>query len=225
MSVREWLEETLARSELTDDARYYLLGRGATQEVLDTWGITVFTCPETPCPQESLHRHYGARFERVEGKVIYPLYSPRGKLLGFDSRLVDAKDNLRVLLPEAHWNAVWIGMPSAMAGVWAKKTIYVVEGIFDVFALHHALGDDAIVLGSGPARLSHKQLEFCRRWATEVGIIYDRDDAGRRGTELALKNLRFRGVGCRSISYQGKDPGDLWDHGGAQGVREAFPYL
>jgi DNA primase len=223
--MREWLENALAQSELTEEARYYLLGRGATDEVIRSWNLKCFEPPAEPCPQQSLHKHYGAHFERVEGKILFPLYSPGGKLLGFDSRSVEQKDLLRVLLPDAHWNAVWIGMPSAMQGIWDRKTLYVVEGVFDVFALHHAIGDDAVVMGSGPARLSHKQIEFCRRWASEVGIVYDRDDTGRRGTQLALKNLRYNGVECREIPYRGKDPGDIWDQGGAEKVRENFPHL
>ena len=100
--MREWLENALAQSELTEEARYYLLGRGATDEVIRSWNLKCFEPPAEPCPQQSLHKHYGAHFERVEGKIIFPLYSPGGKLLGFDSRSVEQKDLLRVLLPDAH---------------------------------------------------------------------------------------------------------------------------
>lgn len=223
MTLREWLEAALAQSELTEEARYYLLGRGATPEVIDAWKITCFNPPEEPCPDESLKR-FGPCFEIFEGKVIYPLFSPRGKLLGFDSRSVDQKDLIRFLLPDAHWTVTWVGMPFAMPGVWEGKTLYIVEGIFDVFALQHAV-TDGVVMGSGPARLSFKQTEFLRRWASDVGIVYDRDDTGKRGTELALKNLRYHGVSCREIPYRGKDPGDIWDIGGVEAIREAFPHL
>ena len=223
MNLREWLEAALAASELTEEARDYLMGRGASPEVIDTWGITCFDPPVEPCPDPSLKR-FGHHFDVFDGKVIYPLHSPRGKLLGFDSRTVDQKDLIRFLLPDAHWTVTWIGMPHAMQGIWGGKTIYIVEGIFDVFALHHA-APDGVVLGSGPARLAFKQTEFLRRWASDVGIAYDRDDTGRRGTELALKNLRYAGVECREIPYRGKDPGDIWDRGGVEAIREAFPHL
>jgi DNA primase len=222
--MRAWLERALESSQLSEEARYYLMGRGATTEIIEKWGFKCFDPPEEPCPQRSLHRHYGEFFERVEGKVIYPLYSPRGKLLGFDSRMVDEKDNLRFLLGDAHWNPTWVGMPEGMAGIWDRQPVYVVEGIFDVFALKRIV-KDGVVLGSGPARLSHKQIEFFRRWRPEVSIVYDQDDTGKRGTELALKNLRYHGVSCRKIPYRGKDPGDLWDKGGEEALREAFPYI
>jgi DNA primase len=222
--MRAWLERALESSQLSEEARYYLLGRGATADIIEKWGFKCFDPPEESCPQTSLHRHYGEFFERVEGKVIYPLHSPRGKLLGFDSRMVHEKDNLRFLLGDANWSPTWVGMPEGMAGIWDHQTVYVVEGIFDVFALKHII-KDGVVLGSGPARLSHKQIEFLRRWRPDVAIVYDNDDTGKRGTELALKNLRYHGVSCRKIPYRGKDPGDIWDKGGEEALREAFPYL
>ena len=112
--MRAWLERALERSVLTEEARYYLLGRGATAEIIKDWKIKCFDIPDEPCPYVPLHKHYGQFFERVEGKVIYPLYSPRGKLLGFDSRSVDQKDNLRFLMDDAHWNPTWVGMPAGM---------------------------------------------------------------------------------------------------------------
>jgi DNA primase len=225
MTLNKWLEEALAASKLSEEARYYLLGRGASPEIVDTWGFTCFEPPVEPCPDTSLSQ-FGPHWEVFEGKLICPLYSPRGKLLGFDSRTVHQKDLIRFLLPEANWTATWVGMPFAMKGIWENKPIYVVEGIFDVFALHHVV-TDGVVLGSGPARLAHKHLEFFHRWATstEVSMVYDQDDSGRRGTQLAIKNLRYLGVSCREIRYRGKDPGDIWDHGGSKAVREAFPHL
>jgi len=225
-SVREWLEQAFKESGLSSEAEDYVRARGATAKIVETWGINTFDPPVEPCPDHSYHRPYGPSFERFAGKVIYPLYSPRGVLLGFDSRSVGKKDLLRVLLPEAHWTPTWIGMPDAMQGIWDGKPIYVAEGIFDVWALLRVV-ENGVVLGSGPARLSQKQLEFLIRWATksDVGMVYDRDETGRRGTASALKSLRYHQISSRDIPYSGKDPGEAWDRGGTARVREVFPYL
>jgi len=227
MALDEWLEAALAGCSMTEEARDYLMGRAATPEIIEEWGIKVWDPPLEPCPQSNLHEHYGQHFERFADKIIYPLYSPKGTLLGFDSRHIDRKDDVRFLLPKSRWNPVWIGMPSAMQLLWAGKDVIIVEGRFDVYAMLHVAKDRA-VLGSGPAHLSWKQVEYLARWVKgHVYLAYDNDPTGKKGTEDALKNLDRRGVSCSQLRY-GKpqdDPGLIWDRGGVQTLHEAFPYL
>lgn len=224
--MSEWLEEALAECSLADEATDYLMGRGAHPETISRWGIRTFECPSTPCPDFSLHRRYGPHFEVFRNKVLYPLRSGRGTLLGFDSRSVGLKDELRFLLPESAWQAVWIGLPDAMEGVWSGLDILVVEGRYDVFAMKHIYSGP--ILGSGPAHLSWKQVEWLRRWARgRVLIAYDRDAAGRLGTDKGITNLRHVQVACSEVVYgkAGDDPGLIYDRGGVAALRAAFPRL
>lgn len=214
-------------SVLSPAARAYLMGRAATPEVIETWGLVTFDCPLEPCPQENLHKHHGKYFDRYEGKIVYPLRSPSGRFLGFESRSIDHKDYDQYLLPESRWNPLWIGMPYAMGPIWDGEDVIVVEGGFDVFAMLHVAGDRAVV-GSGTAHLSWKQTEFLRRWVRgRVHMAYDRDDAGRKGIADALKTLSSRGVQCSELRYgnAGDDPGSIWDRGGGAALRESFPQL
>ena len=231
MAIAEWLTEALSASPLTEEARDYLMGRAATPEIIDSWKIKVWDPPLSPCPQTNLHEHYGTHFERFEGKVIYPLYSPKGKFLGFDSRHIDQKDDVRFLLPENRWTPVWIGMPSAMQSIWEGRDVVIVEGRYDVFAMLQLVAtrkSDKAILGLGPAHLSWKQVEFLGRWVTgRVYIAFDNDDPGKKGTAEALENLSRRDVECSQLRY-GKpkeDPGLIWDRGGVEALSAAFPYL
>lgn len=224
MALSEWLMTAFAASGVTEEARDYLMGRGATDEVIAAHGIKVFDCPLEPCPDARRHEHYGAHFERFEGKIIYPLYCPRGRLLGFEARSIDVKDPDQFLLPESHWNPVWIGMPQAMTALWEGRDAIIVEGRFDVFAMLHVAKGRA-VLGSRSAHLSWKHIEFLRRWCGgKVWMVYDRDEAGVKGTKDALKHLASRKVPCGEIPYgqTGEDPGSIWDRGGVAALREAF---
>lgn len=227
-SVAAWLVNALELCSLSEESRDYVMGRGASREVIEAWGLKTFEAPPEPCPDESLHHHYGTHFDRFEGKIIYPLHSPRGRFLGFDSRTPYRKDDDRYLLMEARWNPVWIGMPTAMQAIWDGADIIVVEGRFDVWAILHAVTRGQAVLGSGPAHLSYKQTEFLRRWARgDVYMAYDNDDAGKKGTEDALKHLDLNKVSCAELRYglNGDDPGAIWDRGGVDALREAFPHL
>ena len=227
-ALATWLVAVLELCPLSEEHRDHLMGRGATPEVIEQWGIKSFEVPPQPCPDERLHKHYGECFDRFEGKIIYPLHSPRGRLLGFDSRTPYRKDDDRYLLPESRWNPVWIGMPAAMGAIWDGSDIIIVEGRADVWAMLHARTRGQAVLGSGPAHLSWKQVEFLRRWTRgDVYMGYDNDVAGKKGTEDALKVLERKRVQCNELRYgrTGDDPGAIWDRGGVEALREAFPHL
>ena len=235
--MRAWLESALRESTLWDDSRDALMGRGATREILETWQIRNFRGPAERCPDEAAAKRYGAHFEVFEERILFPLFSPRGVLLGFDSRHLDQKDEIRFLLPESQWSAVWIGMPAAMDKIWAGSDIVICEGRYDVWALYHGV-TNAAVLGSGPAHLSGRQIDFLHRWTrrltrdqhlhqSRVHFAYDIDATGKRGTKNSLKELRELGVICERVRYgaSGDDPGLLWDRGGVQFVRKAFSHL
>lgn len=240
MEVAEWLQSALSDCIVTDEARDYLMGRGATDRIIEEWGIKVWDPPLTPCPDPRLHGHYGEYFERFSEKILYPLLSPKGRFLGFDSRHIDLKDDVRYLLQESRWNPVWIGMPSAMAKIWRGCDVIVVEGRFDVFAMLQLVasrGIDKAVLGSGPAHLSWKQVEFLQRFCSlaqvehqntkspRVFMAYDNDPTGKKGTGDACKHLGIRKVECTKIVYgvTGDDPGGIWDQGGVEHLDNTFP--
>jgi DNA primase len=219
-----WLEESLASSELTDEARTYLLARGAKPHVIDGWGVKVFDVPDCVCPDQGLHKHYGDRFQRIEGKIIFPLRTPRGELVGFDSRTPGVKDDMRFVI-RGVVEPIWVGMPSAMERIWSGSEVVIVEGTFDVFAMHH-LESDCVILGAGPARLGKRHLTFLKRWAKNVALVFDQDETGKQGSNRAAKSLTSLGVNCRKIPYVGaKDPGEIWDQGGAENIRRVFSHL
>ena len=232
MNLTAWLERALDFCALSEEGRDYLMGRGATPETIERWGIKVFDAAPEPFPDERVHEYYGPHFERFEGKLVFPLYNPSGRLIGIDTRSINAKDDDRYLLPEARWNPIWIGMPMAMDAVYEGREVIVVEGRYDVFPLYH-VAEGRAVIGSGTAHLSWKQLEFLRRWAGRVGrekggghvyLAYDRDNAGKVGVEDGLRDLAKRRVKCSELKYgtPGDDPGTIWDRGGVAAMPEAF---
>jgi DNA primase len=227
-TVGAWLASAFSLCSISEEGRDYVMGRGATDQIIDEWGIRTFETPPDPCPDPRLHHHFGEHFDRFEGKLIYPLYSPRGKLMGFDSRTPYRKDDDLYLLPAARWNVVWSGMPSAMSGIWAGRDVVVVEGRYDVWAMLHAVTREQAILGSNSAHLTWKHVEFLRRWVLgDVYMAYDNDAAGRKGTDDALKYLNGARVACSRIRYgrAGEDPGAIWDKGGVEALRETFPHL
>jgi len=80
-----------------------------------------------------------------------------------------------------------------------------------------------VVLASVRAHLSYAHIQFLRRFASYVHMVYDEDETGREGSAAALSMLSRVGVMSRVVRYcGGKDPGELWDAFGEDGLRRIF---
>ena len=216
-----------------------------SEEVIEGLGIGVWPSqfPEDfgPAPHEDFcNRHGplglgGPRKTPLAGHLTIPLYSPRGALIGFEARGVEEKKLTRFLLPEAQWNPVFIGVPFGMDRIWQGGSVWIVEGVFDLGALYQAIPKKDAVLSSLRARLTDSHVEFLRRYARDfVNMVYDNDETGQHGTHDwtdsegklrwgALTRLSKAGVECRAIPYTGgKDPGEIWERTGTEGLRKAL---
>ncbi len=222
--LRDWLSPFLEDPYLSEDSEGYLLSRAATHAQIRTWRCFTWECPDAECPDAEFRKSFGPKGERLQGRLIIPPFSPRGMLLGWDSRSTGAKHVGRYRVGDRPWDPAFLGIQDALEKLWRGADLYVVEGSFDVYALARVREKDA-VLGSGPAHLSFRQLEFIRRSARgKVWMVYDNDDAGRKGTAKALDDLRRRRVSAESLRYgaEGDDPGKIWTDYGMSGLTRAF---
>lgn len=233
--MRSWLEKALAACVLTDSVEGYLLGRGAKEITIAAEGIVTWCPPVDPAPDPDFRKAHGEHGERLEGYLVCPVRSPRGSLIGFESRATHVKRIVDYRLPEAAWNPFWLGTRKAMPALWAGGDAWIVEGLFDMCPLEWAVPGTDAVLASVRAKLSKKHVEFlqrfCKGW---VHMVYDRDATGRKSTVGwvdetgkhrygALDVLQRVGLKCRDVFYSGgKDPGELWDKGGVAAIRAAF---
>lgn len=218
-----WLEEALRGLRLDQEMEEYLLGRGGPPELIKAMGLVTWEQLSVDVPYDDFCAKYGRRGEGLVGALITPLYSPRSRLLGFEARSIRKKKLSRFVLPEANWNPVWIGIREAMPKIWAGGTVWVVEGIFDLFAMRRIIPKRDAVLSSLQARLTDNHLQFISRFVPTVNMVYDRDEAGRRATKRGMFRLRQLGVPCRDLVYSGgKDPGQIWEERGEDVLRETF---
>jgi hypothetical protein len=161
-------------------------------------------------------------------------------LLGIEARtwgVGETKKLSQILLPEADWNPVFIGLtPSTMGKLWEGCDVWVVEGVFDLGAVEHVAPKKDVVLATLRARVSDRHCAFFRRFLRgRVNMVYDNDETGRRQTLGyidpstgkkrwgALDLLGRVGVEARDVPYRGgKDPGEIWERQGTEGLRRAF---
>lgn len=241
-----WFDDALGRCSLDPDDLGYLLARGAREERVHELGLTTWrqeACEARQGDKEWTRLGREGQGSRVNGMLTVPLQSARGVVLGADFRTtwVDKKTVLRHLLPEAAWCPTFVGLTARAADqLWRGADLWLVEGLFDMFALEWVVGARGVVLGCGRADLSQQQDRLLQRILSPtaaVYVVFDEDEAGRRGAaggvdpktgkyhRGAIARLRARGVRVVDVRYSAKDPGALWDAGGRPALQRAFGSL
>jgi len=223
--MRSWLQENLSRFSLSEEVEEYLLGRGAKEESYRELEIKTWAASSSPAPCKDFRARYGDRGEKLRGCLVTPYHSPSGSLIGFEARRTTQKwiTDYR-LMPECKWLPVWLGTRRAIPKLWDGGEVWIVEGLFDLFAMEWVIPSTDAILASVRAALSYSHVQFLRRLSTKyVHMVYDEDSTGRDGNEKAIFSLDRVGVPGGVVRYcGGKDPGEIWDRGGEEGLLLSF---
>ncbi len=100
------------------------------------------------------------------------------------------------------------GLFQARLAIRARKQAVLVEGNFDVLALH-ARGFGVAVAPLGTA-FTTPQAKLIKRYAPEVVVLFDGDGAGKKAAREARKPAREAGLSVKVASLpEGTDPDDL----------------
>ncbi len=160
-------------------------------------------------------------YDAFRAKVMYPVIDLRGNVVAFGGRVLD---NSKPKYINTSDTVVYKKSNELFALNFAKngndRKIILCEGYMDVIALH-AAGFENAVAGLGTA-LTPEQVSLISRYADEVSLCYDSDEAGQKAVKAALALFSKTGVKVKVIRLQGgKDPDEIIRVSG----REAFAKL
>jgi DNA primase len=127
----------------------------------------------------AVEREGGLR-DLFRGRLIFPIASAGGRILGFGGRVLDEAQPKYLNSPETRLfkkSETLYGIYKAKTELRAQGTALVVEGYMDVIPLH-ATGFANAVASLGTA-FTFEQARRLRRYCGEVVLLYDGDDAGR----------------------------------------------
>lgn len=154
--------------------------KGYTYEVLKKAGFTVGN-EERPV-------------DRFRERVIFPIHSSSGRVLGFGGRILNTQAKAAKYLnsPENeiyHKSKILYGIYQARQQIVKKDQCILVEGYTDVLSLHQS-GMKNVVASSGTA-LTPDQIRLIKRLTENLILVYDGDEAGIkasfRGIDLILE--------------------------------------
>ena len=140
-------------------------------------------------------RESGGYFDRFRNRIMIPIRDENGKMSGFGARIVDPNDVPKFLnspeTPIFRKGSLLYGLDRARKPIRVADQAVIVEGYFDVIALHQA-GYENVVSPMGTA-LTENQLRLLKRFTRKSVLALDPDTAGKiavlRGLETARQSL------------------------------------
>jgi DNA primase len=150
-------------------------------------------------------------YDRFRNRLIIPIHSETGALVGFGGRTLDGKDPKYLNSPESELfnkSRLLYNLHRSKDAMRRIDRAILVEGYFDAIAIDHA-GVPGVIASMGTS-LTTGQSSLLRRFTTKVVIAYDGDDAGRNATLRAAEVLLAAGLTVSALDLQGeKDPDSL----------------
>ncbi|MFO7616397.1 MAG: DNA primase [Bacteroidales bacterium] len=149
-------------------------------------------------------------YDRFFGRVIFPIHSLSGRVIGFGGRILrnDAQAAKYLNSPESeiyHKSATLYGIYHARTAIVREDKCYLVEGYTDVLSMHQS-GIENCVASSGTS-LTEDQIRLIKRFTPNVTILYDGDPAGIKASLRGIDMLLEQGLHVRVVLLpEGEDP-------------------
>jgi DNA primase len=149
-------------------------------------------------------------FDRFSGRVMFPIHSLSGQVLGFGGRILksDAKTAKYLNSPESeiyHKSRILYGIFQARKAISQEDKCYLVEGYTDVMSLHE-VNIENVVASSGTS-LTQEQVRLIKRFTPNITILYDGDAAGIKASIRGIDIVLEEGMNVKIVLLpDGEDP-------------------
>jgi len=211
------------QSSAGDKARRYLEKRGISEKTakrfglgyaLDSWdslitGISGYEKSELIAAGLAIAGKNGRVHDKFRDRLMFPIINIRGDVVAFGGRVFDDSTPKYLNSPETPvFNKSQNLFALNIAKMVKGKRLILAEGYMDVIALHQA-GFDGAVASLGTS-LTEAQARLISKYAEEVVIAYDMDQAGRSATERAISILQKTGLPVKVLELgDSKDPDEF----------------
>lgn len=210
--------------EISEDDLSYLMSRGCKYDNINLLKIRTWDSNRVihNLPND-FRKFIKNNFGLIDGKIVIPMFGTTGKIIGLEFRGAENKFIFEYRTEESKWTPCVVGLNKYLPLLMAGNPVWLVEGIFDLFALEWSLMGNHCVLATVRANLTKNTARMLSRFGNRVYICYDNDSAGTRATVAAVSTLRKFGVEGMVFKYGSyKDPGEVWDIGGQELVKRVF---
>lgn len=172
------------------------LAKGYKQEYLEKVGLT--------------KTKEGRKFDFFRGRVMFPIHSVSGRVLGFGGRTLftDKKVAKYFNSPESiiyNKSEILYGLYFSKGDIIKYDQCYLCEGYTDVISMYQA-GIQNVVASSGTA-LTKEQIRLVKRYTKNITILYDGDAAGIKASFRGIDLILEEGMNVKVVLFpEGEDP-------------------
>ena len=160
-------------------------------------------------------------FDRFKGRIIFPIHSISGRIVGFGGRTLKKDDKAKYLnSPESeiyHKSKVLYGIYFSKSTIVKNDNCLIVEGYTDVISMHQS-GIENVVASSGTA-LGTEQIKLIGRYTKNITLLFDSDNAGIKAATKAIDLILAESMTVKiALLPEGEDPDSYAKKFGGEGL-------
>lgn len=203
----------------------YFVERGFREDIIDKFQLGYCLDESNGFTKQALAKNYKLDFlEKVgltktkedrsfdffRGRVMFPIHSVAGKVLGFGGRTLKADKKIAKYFnsPESELynkSKILYGLYFAKTSIIKYDRCYLVEGYTDVISMHQS-GVENVVASSGTS-LTEDQIKLIKRYSENITILYDGDAAGIKASFRGIDMILAQGMNVKVVLFpDGEDP-------------------
>ncbi len=226
-----WFQHNLWNTRPGKEAQAYLIGRGIQPEISERFGLG-FAPPGWDALVKALTREgfnpgdlavaglaaarkpvlgnpgAGGYYDVFRARVMFPIRDQRKRVVGFGGRVLEGGTPKYLNSPDTPLfkkGQTLFGLDLAREAAGKSGSLVIVEGYFDVIALHQ-VGICNVVATLGTA-LTADHIQKIRPIVSKVVLLFDPDPAGVRAALRSLDLFVNSGIAVRVVSLpDGDDP-------------------
>lgn len=194
----------------------FVLSKGYKKEILEQTGLSIFK------------ENSGQGIDRFRERIIFPIHSFSGRILGFGGRILQnhVKTAKYLNSPESeiyHKSKVLYGLFQAKSHITKEDNCYLVEGYMDVISLYQS-GIKNVVASSGTS-LTNDQIRLIKRLTNNITILYDGDSAGIKASFRGIDMILEQDMNVRVLLFpNGEDPDSFVQKHSSDEIENFFKY-
>ena len=134
----------------------------------------------------------GKFYDKYRGRIIFPIFSPNGRVIAFGGRILENSENAAKYLNSPE-NPIYLKRKSLYGLYHSKEEIrkldkvILVEGYLDLISLFQN-GVKNVVASSGTS-LTEEQVQLLSRFTKNIVVLFDSDEAGQKAALRSIEIL------------------------------------
>ena len=223
--AKNYFIKNLFEEEGKTVALSYLKERNFNDEIIQKFEIGYSVNAKDNFSKAAIHAGYKLNFlektgltivkeneniDRFRGRVVFPIRSMSGRILGFGGRILGSSKNIAKYInsPESliyQKSKVLYGIFESKQSIVKNDNCFLVEGYTDVIKMHQC-GISNVVSSSGTA-LTENQIRLINRLTKNITVVFDGDAAGSRAALRGIDLILEQGMNVKICNLpEGDDP-------------------